>query len=193
MTTRAEHLAYALRLSAHIARLNRRLAEVLEAGLANGLPAATSPISAVCKTPCAAPVPWFAQGKGLEALSLELAEAARESVGLARDGSAGAMTAVHRAATRLQELAALVYALDVEGVRRGILETLTVLSVGKRERELARRIRVLLTAGTADGVLPTTALTYAPEAKCPGCGEVVPQDERLCPKCGIREGDPEQR
>lgn len=88
-------------------------------------------------------------------------------------------------------------ARDPEKVRSEILELLPQLAITKPARELARRIGILLSAERvphADEAPPApTELTYVPEGQCPQCGTVIPQGETICPKCGIREGDPEQR
>ena len=155
-------------------------------------------------------------------MARSLAELARESSGLCRDGSASAMSVIDRHARRLEELAELVYARDPEAVRAEILELLPRLALTKQARELARRIGVLLTgpaepdtqeevvasmdrtvresmhlppvcaAGNPPAAGPQQ-LTYSPVGTCPGCGSPTGQDEKVCPKCGIKEGDPEQR
>jgi len=149
----------------------------------NGAPADTAEYSRVAAAPVgqagtpAVPVPWFAAGQVLARLAWELAESAKAAADPARDGSPGPLAAVDAAAAVLVETAAMVYAREPEAVRRAILDALPALSVGKRERELARRIR-LVVDGQAD---------QEPVGVCPKCGAAVPQDERTCPRCGLRE------
>ena len=119
-------------------------------------------------------------------MATELVSAALPAVSLARDGSAGAMGEADRAGARLVELAQIVYASNPEGVRAALLDTLPALSVGKRARELARRIREILEVSPATAADPV----YVPVGSCPGCGAEVGQDLKACRKCGIREGEP---
>lgn len=120
-------------------------------------------------------VPW--DSRRLRVLASELADSARAAADPARDGSAAPLVAVDEAADRLEDLVIATAADDVPRLRQDVEALLTPLSVGRRERELARRIRLVLD-GRPD---------EEPVGVCPECGATVPQDERTCPKCGLTE------